>query len=143
MDYNEYYEALLAEVERTTVMLKGYDDLDEYFLNAVSNRVTYESYVLSSLPVGISDIIYILTSGSMSITFDFELRNTLKNNTRLLYAKKVLTLMQNNREKIIEIFTTLTGMSNSDLLIRLRTDINNDLIKNEERLERLRQLLRR
>lgn len=143
MDYNEYYDNLLAEVERTAVMLKGYDELDEHFSNVVSNRVTYESYVLSSLPVGIPDIVYILTSGSMSITFEFELRNTLKHNTRWLYTKKVLEMMKNNKEQIIDIFKSLTGISNSDLLNTLKLNIANDLDKNEDRLARLRQLSRR
>jgi len=143
MDYEEYYNSLLTEVERTTVVLKEYNDLEPDFASAVSNRVTYESYVLSSMPIGIADIVYILTSGNMSIKFDVELKNTLKNNTRLLYTKGLLELMKNNKTKVLQIFKSLVDISNREALINLKNDISSDLTKNEYRLSRLKDLLRR
>ena len=143
MDYEEYYNSLLTEVERTAVVLKEYNDLEPDFATAVSNRVTYESYVLSSMPIGIADIVYILTSGNMSIKFDIELKNTLKNNTRLLYTKGLLELMKNNKTKVLEIFKSLVDISNREALINLKNDISSDLTKNEYRLSRLKDLLRR
>ena len=143
MDYEEYYNGLITEVERTTVVLKEYNDLEADFAGTVSNRVTYESYVLSSMPIGIADIVYILTSGNMSIKFDIELKNTLKNNTRLLYTKGLLELMKNNKTRVLEIFKSLVDISNREALINLKNDISSDLTKNEYRLSRLKDLLRR
>ena len=143
MDYEEYYNSLLTEVERTTVVLKEYNNLEPDFASAISNKVTYESYVLSSMPIGIADIVYILTSGNMSIKFDIELKNTLKNNTRLLYTKGLLELMKNNKTRVLEIFKSLVDISNREALINLKNDISSDLTKNEYRLSRLKDLLRR
>ena len=143
MDYEEYYNSLLTEVERTTVVLKEYNNLEADFAGAVSNRVTYESYVLSSMPIGIADMVYILTSGNISIKFDVELKNTLKNNTRLLYTKGLLDLIKNNKTKVLEIFKSLVDISNHVALVNLKNDIASDLTKNEYRLGRLKDLLRR
>ena len=143
MNYEEFYEELVAEIEQVTVVLKAYDDLEDYFMNTRNNRVTYESYVLNSLPKSISDIIYILGTGNLTLSAAHELKNTLKNNTRLAYTKSVLKLIKDNKEKVIETFKTQAKISNEALLINLKNDLVGDLNKNEYRISTLKELMRK
>ena len=143
MNYEEFYEELIGEIEQVTVVLKAYDDMEEYFMNTRNNRVTYESYVLNSLPKSISDIIYILGTGNLTLSAAHELKNTLKNNTRLAYTKSVLKLITDNKEKVIETFKTQAKISNEALLINLKNDLVGDLTKNEYRVSTLKELMRK
>ncbi|TDO24719.1 hypothetical protein [Pedobacter duraquae] len=143
MNYEEFYEELIGEIEQVTVVLKAYDDLEDYFMNTRNNRVTYESYVLNSLPKSISDIIYILGTGNLNLSAEHELRNTLKNNTRLAYTKRVLNLIRDNREKVIATFKTQAKISNEALLINLKNDLVGDLTKNQYRVSTLQELMRK
>ncbi|RZM24479.1 MAG: hypothetical protein EOO88_22670 [Pedobacter sp.] len=143
MNYEEFYEELVREIEQVTVVLKAYDDLEDYFMNTRNNRVTYESYVLNSLPKSISDIIYILGTGNITLSAAHELKNTLKNNTRLAYTKSVLKLIKDNKEKVIETFKTQAKISNEALLINLKNDLVGDLNKNEYRISTLQELMRK
>ncbi|MEJ2881300.1 hypothetical protein [Pedobacter sp. GR22-6] len=143
MNYEEYYNSLLGELTRATTVLKDYSDLEDYFAGSSRNKVTYEAYVLSSMPIGISDIVYIITSGPISIKFDTVLHNTLKNNNRLAFTKGVLKLFQDEKTQILSIFKTLVEISSEMQLTTLLSDIGNDLTKNEYRLSRLKDLMRR
>ncbi|TKC03670.1 hypothetical protein [Pedobacter frigoris] len=143
MDYEEYYNSLLGELTRATVVLKEYSDLEDFFANSSRNKVTYEAYVLSSMPIGISDIVYIITSGNISLKFDTILHNTLKNNNRLAFTKGVLNLFKNEKTKILSIFKSLVEISNEMQLRDLLNDIGDSLNKNEYRLTRLKELMRK
>lgn len=143
MNYEEFYEELIKEIEQVTVVLKAYDDLEDYFMNTRNNRVTYESYVLNSLPKSISDIIYILGTGNLTLSAAHELKNTLKNNTRLAYTKSVLKLIKENKDKVIDTFKTQARISNEALLINLKNDLVGDLTKNEYRVSTLQELMRK
>ncbi|WP_316791843.1 hypothetical protein [Pedobacter frigoris] len=143
MDYEEYYNSLLGELTRATAVLKEYSDLEDFFANSSRNKVTYEAYVLSSMPIGISDIVYIITSGNISLKFDTVLHNTLKNNNRLAFTKGVLNLFKNEKGKILDIFKSLVEISNEMQLRDLLGDIGDSLNKNEYRLTRLKELMRK
>jgi len=143
MNYEEFYEELIAEIEQVTVVLKAYDEMEDYFMNTRNNRVTYESYVLNSLPKSISDIIYILATGNLTLSAEHELRNTLKNNTRLAYTKRVLNLIKDNKDKVIDTFKTQARISNEALLINLKSDLVGDLTKNQYRVSTLQELMRK
>lgn len=143
MNYEEYYNELSSELERSASVLKEYDDLEAHFMSSTHSRVRYESYVLSSMPVGIVDIVYILTSGTMTVSFDIELKNTLKNNTRLQYTLGVSRLFDKERVKILDIFKSLTEIANDDVLLNILNGIRNDLSKNEDRILKLKELMRR
>jgi len=143
MNYEEFYEELIAEIEQVTVVLKAYDEMEDYFMNTRNNRVTYESYVLNSLPKSISDIIYILGTGNLTLSAEHELRNTLKNNTRLAYTKRVLNLIKDNKDQVIDTFKTQARISNEALLINLKSDLVGDLTKNQYRVSTLQELMRK
>jgi len=143
MNYEEYYNSLLGELTRATTVLKEYSDLEDFFANSSRNKVTYEAYVLSSMPIGISDIVYIITSGNISIKFDSILQNTLKNNNRLAFTKAVIRLFEEEKTQILNIFKSLVEISNATQLTALLSSISEDLAKNEYRLSRLKDLMRR
>ncbi|TDQ11134.1 hypothetical protein [Pedobacter metabolipauper] len=143
MDYEAYYNELLGELERTITVLTTYNEIEDFFTSSTRNKVTYESYVLSSMPIGVADIVYILTTGNIAIKYDVELRNTLKNNTRLAFTKGLKKLFEAEKTKIISIFTSLVEISNDKFLKDLLNDVTNDLNKNESRLLRLKDLMRR
>ena len=143
MNYEEFYEELIAEIEQVTVVLKAYDEMEDYFMNTRNNRVTYESYVLNSLPKSISDIIYIPATGNLTLSAEHELRNTLKNNTRLAYTKRVLNLIKDNKDQVIDTFKTQARISNEALLINLKSDLVGDLTKNQYRVSTLQELMRK
>lgn len=140
MDYEQYYNDLLAEIGRSVELLKEYYEV-EPTLDDHRKSFLYQVFIIDAVPNGIQEVIKIITQGEWWYKIDSNMGIHYEDNKTSPFVTRLFEALSHNPTLAIDTFKRFAEISGNVYFIELLENIRYDLKITEHRLKLLKQRL--